>query len=160
MAKAGRLVSVLCILAFATVARSYELFKVEGDVYCDPCRVQFQTPLSKKLSGAGIKVECRNIETKTLTFSVNGTTNEQGHYVVEVVGDHEDDTCEVVAVTSADAACNVPMDDMTVSRIECTTNSGIHTDVRYANPLGFMTKHASPQCLSVLKDLMIDQIED
>ncbi|KAG6397851.1 hypothetical protein SASPL_139301 [Salvia splendens] len=151
MAKAGCLVCVLCILAFATVGRSYEVFKVEGDVYCDPCRVQFQTPLSKKLSGAGIKVECRNIETKAVSFRVNGTTDGQGHYVVEVVGDHEDDTCEVVAVSSADAACN-----MTVSRIECTTNSGIHTDARYANPLGFMTNHASPQCLSVL----IHQIED
>ncbi|KAL1537708.1 anther-specific protein LAT52-like [Salvia divinorum] len=160
MAKAACLVSMICIFAFVTVARAHELFKVEGDVYCDPCRVQFQTSLSTKLSGAGIKVECRNIETKALTFSVNGTTNEQGHYEVEVVGDHEDDTCEVMAVSSPDGACNMPMDDMAVSRIECTTNSGIHTDTRYANPLGFMTLDAAPQCVSVLKEILVDQIEN
>ena len=150
---------VVCIMAFATIVHSHknEVFKVEGDVYCDPCRVQFQTLLSKKLSGAEITVECRNIETKALTFSVNGTTDSHGHYVVDVLGDHEDDTCEVKTVSSPDIACSVPMNDLTVSRIECTTNSGIHTDVRYANPIGFMTNEVAPQCMSIMRDLFADQ---
>merc|ERR1711925_55598 len=60
MAKAVSLVSVLCILAFATVAHCHapEVFNVEGDVYCDPCRVQFETKLSHKIAGAPLKLEC------------------------------------------------------------------------------------------------------
>lgn len=107
-------------------------------------------------AGAGVVVECRNIESKALTFSANATTDAQGHYVVEVVGDHEDNTCEVKAVNSPDVHCSVPMDDMTISRIECTTNSGLHTATRFANPLGFMTNEVSPQCMSVIKELFLD----
>lgn len=53
MAKAIALVSALCIVALvATVAHAHnQVFNVEGDVYCDPCRVQFQTELSEKLPG-------------------------------------------------------------------------------------------------------------
>lgn len=48
MARAAYLISALCILAVATAS---EVFNVEGDIYCDPCRVQYETPLSKKLPG-------------------------------------------------------------------------------------------------------------
>lgn len=53
MAKAVGLVFALCIAAIAAVAhgQQQEVFHVEGDVYCDPCRVQFVTELSQKLTG-------------------------------------------------------------------------------------------------------------
>lgn len=108
-------------------------------------------------AGAGVVVECRNIETKELTFSGNATADAQGHYVVEVKGEHEDDTCEVKAVNNPDLHCNVPMDDMTVSRIECTVNSGMPAAIRFANPLGFMTNEVDPACASVIKELFVDQ---
>lgn len=53
MAKAVALVSALCILAIAAIAHGHngEVFNVEGDVYCDPCRVQFETVLAQRLTG-------------------------------------------------------------------------------------------------------------
>lgn len=50
MAKTVGLIFTLCFLALANV-HAHEVFNVEGDVYCDPCRVQFVTDLSKKMAG-------------------------------------------------------------------------------------------------------------
>ncbi|KAI3457378.1 hypothetical protein Pfo_014041 [Paulownia fortunei] len=159
MAKVVALVSALCILALATVAHSKkrDVFAVEGDVYCDPCRVQFQNALSEKLAGAAVRLECTNIDTKAVTYSVEGVTDSNGHYTLQVVGDHENDTCQVKAIKSPKPHCSEPLTAVAESRIVCTENVGIHSDVRYANPIGFMTKDASPQCISVLQDVFADE---
>lgn len=154
MAKVSLLVSVVVAVCIVGFGQGQEMFKVEGDVYCDPCRIQFQTPLSKKLPGAAIRLECSNIDSQALTYSINGTSDGEGHYTVEVEGDHEDDICEVKVVRSPDAECNVSMDhEMTVSRVVCAVNSGINSDVRYANPIGFMTNQVDPKCTSVIREL-------
>lgn len=57
MARAIGLTFVLCFLA---LANAQEIFTVEGDVYCDPCRVQFVTDLSKKLAGNQFSIICVN----------------------------------------------------------------------------------------------------
>ncbi|PIN20868.1 hypothetical protein CDL12_06425 [Handroanthus impetiginosus] len=156
MAKAVALVSALCILAMASITHSHKVFKVEGEVYCDPCRVQFKTELSEKLPGATVKLECNNIDTKAVTYSVEAATDSNGRYSLQVEGDHENDICQVKAIKSPKADCSELMSDIVESKIECTENSGIHTDVRYANPIGFMTKESLPQCLSVLQDVLSD----
>ena len=51
MAKAVAVVSALCFLALASLAHAQEAFTVKGRVYCDPCRVEFQTSLSKSIEG-------------------------------------------------------------------------------------------------------------
>lgn len=53
MAKVVALIaSALCILALAGVAQSQQdEFVVKGQVYCDTCRVLFQTKLSKNVAG-------------------------------------------------------------------------------------------------------------
>ncbi|XP_073147887.1 anther-specific protein LAT52-like [Henckelia pumila] len=156
MAKAVALVSAFCIIAFAAAtahAHSQEVFKVEGDVYCDPCRLQFQTKLSQKLPGSKVRLVCTDAVTKAVTYSVEGVANADGHYSLSVTGDHEKDICEVRAVASPKSDCAEIMSEVESSRIICTRNSGIHTPVRFANPLGFMTKDIIPQCLDVVKDL-------
>lgn len=55
MAKAVAIVSALCFLAFASIAHA-QVYNVEGQVYCDPCRVEFQTSLSKGLKGIVINL--------------------------------------------------------------------------------------------------------
>ncbi|KAK6134677.1 hypothetical protein DH2020_031602 [Rehmannia glutinosa] len=159
MAKAVALVSAICILALATIAQSHkhEVFKVEGDVYCDPCRVQFQNALSQKLAGATVRLQCSNIETKAVTYTVEGVTDSNGHYSLQVTGDHENDTCDVKAIKSPRPDCSEPLTDVAESRIVITENIGIHTDVRFANPIGFMTKEANPQCISVIQDFFADE---
>ncbi|XP_075503195.1 anther-specific protein LAT52-like [Primulina tabacum] len=156
MAKAVALISAFCIIAFAAAtahAHSQEVFNVEGDVYCDPCRVQFQTKLSQRLPGAKVRLVCTDTITKAVTYSVEGVANADGHYSLSVAGDHEKEICEVQAVASPRSDCAEIMNDISSSRIICTRNSGIHTAVRFANPLGFMTKDIIPQCLEVIKDL-------
>lgn len=97
-----------------------------------------------------MRVECRDLETKAVTYSAEGVTGADGHYSVEVSGDHEKDNCEVSVVKSPRSDCSEPMAKFERSRVECTTNSGIHAAARYANPIGFMTKAADPHCAPVL----------
>ncbi|CAI9754966.1 unnamed protein product [Fraxinus pennsylvanica] len=120
MAKAVSLVSALCILAFATVAHCHapEVFNVEGDVYCDPCRVKFETKLSHKIAGATLKLECSDPITRNVTYSVEGVTDSNGHYKLNVKGDHGDSICEVRLTESPEAECNVPMAGLETARIE------------------------------------------
>lgn len=51
-------VFAVCILALATVVYCDPArhFKVEGQVYCDPCRVQFQTKISKPIEGLSLSL--------------------------------------------------------------------------------------------------------
>ncbi|XP_073136280.1 anther-specific protein LAT52-like [Henckelia pumila] len=155
MAKVVGLVSAICIiLAISTVAHGRDqVFNIEGDVYCDPCRVQFQTTLSQKLPGATVRLVCTDEVTRKVTYDVEGVSNADGHYSLKVVGDHENDICDVTPVKSPLPQCSDPMTDVLKSRIVCTDNSGMHTAVRYANPLGFMTNNIHAQCPQVLHDL-------
>ncbi|KAL8510110.1 hypothetical protein ACS0TY_017071 [Phlomoides rotata] len=156
MANAVGFIFTLCIFA-AAVAHAHEkpAIQVEGDVYCDPCRVQFVTQLSRKLTGATVRLECTDLETKAVTYSVEGVTGADGHYTLNVIGDHPNDKCEVAVVKSPHEDCSEPMGDFDKSVVVCTDNTGIHSAVRYANPIGFMTSAALPQCASVLSELDI-----
>ncbi|KAL3849283.1 hypothetical protein ACJIZ3_011165 [Penstemon smallii] len=159
MAKAIALVSALCILALATLAQGHptnlaeghlsNVFNVTGKVYCDPCRVQFQNQFSRNVPGATVKLSCSNIDTKVLTYSVEGVTDNTGYYNLLVTGDHENDICEVVVVKSPEPDCSEKMSEVESSRIEITENSGMHSDVRFANPIGLMTKDTLPECVAV-----------
>ncbi|KAL3635368.1 hypothetical protein CASFOL_019915 [Castilleja foliolosa] len=160
MAKAHvSVVLALCVLASASSiaeCHKHEVFKIEGDVYCDPCRVQFQSVLSEKLAGAKVRLECTNLETKAVNYTVDGVTDSNGKYSLQVTGDHETDDCYVRAISSPRPDCSEPLTDVEISRVDITENIGIHTDVRYANPIGFMTKEPHSQCISVLQDLFTE----
>ncbi|KAL3652618.1 hypothetical protein CASFOL_002299 [Castilleja foliolosa] len=158
MAKAVAVVSALCILAFAAVVQSHkhDVFKIEGEVYCDPCRVQFKNALCNNLAGATVRLECINLETKAVSYSVDGVTDSNGKYSLKVTGEHETDDCYIRAISSPKPGCSEPLTDVGLSRVVITENIGIHTDVRYANPIGFMTKDPHPQCISVLQDLFTE----
>lgn len=144
--KMGKTVGLILLICFLGLVHSRQVFNVEGDVYCDPCRVQFVTDLSKKLPGATVRVECRDLETKAVTYAAEGATGLDGHYTLEVDGEHENDSCEVSVVKSPRSECSEPMGELGKSRIECTANGGMHAASRYANPIGFMTAAVNPQC--------------
>ncbi|CAA0816344.1 Pollen Ole e 1 allergen and extensin family protein [Striga hermonthica] len=148
MAKAVALASALCILAIATFANAHHDFNVEGDVYCDPCRVQFETELARRLVGANVRLECRHADTKAVTYSLDGVTGPNGHYSLPVVGDHGDEICEVSVIKSPSDDCNEPLGDK--SRVVLASNDGMHSGFRFANAIGFQTKTALPQCGPVL----------
>ncbi|KAK3012519.1 hypothetical protein RJ639_008005 [Escallonia herrerae] len=157
MAKAiALIVSALCILAIADFAHAHEQYHVQGQIYCDTCRVQFATRIAEPIEGAAVRLECRKRDgSENVTYSVEGVTDAEGLYHLPVEGEHEDEICEVILVKSPREDCSEQMDEFNRARVVCSSNSGIDNagQVRYANALGFMIKEALPGCKQVLDEL-------
>ncbi|EXB94630.1 hypothetical protein L484_005787 [Morus notabilis] len=131
---------------------------VEGRVYCDTCRAQFVTKVSNYIKGAKVRLECRESEGGSVTYSNDGVTDESGTYRIAVDGDHEEEVCEVKLVKSSVPDCseisNDPYNKLN-ARVSLTSNNGITSPVRQANPLGFLKKNSLPECPEVLRELGI-----
>ncbi|XVF27501.1 hypothetical protein REPUB_Repub14bG0112800 [Reevesia pubescens] len=156
--------AALCFLSLLGIAHAEALtqgsehFFVEGKVYCDNCRVQFVTKISKYMKGAKVRLECKDIESGKLTLGVDGETDESGTYRIKVDGDHEEEICEVLLVESSDPGCAEIDNESHLrksARIVLTKDTGMSTDTRFANPLGFMVKERLPECTEVLRELGI-----
>ncbi|MCE3049212.1 Anther-specific protein lat52 [Datura stramonium] len=127
MAKAILVLSALCcILAFANFAQCNEHFKVEGSVYCDTCRVQFQTRLSEYIEGTWVRLVCRDIVTEQVKYEAEALTDKNGKYTIAVVGDHENELCDVEVVKSPREDCKDPAIGFENSRAVCSGNVGMH----------------------------------
>ncbi|QCD76850.1 Pollen allergen Ole e 1 family [Vigna unguiculata] len=163
MAKSSVIVlaSALCFLSFLGSTCAKDRFFVEGVVYCDTCRVQFLTKMSEFLEGAAVRVMCSQVDNaKNVTFNKETTTNAIGAYKMEVDGDHEEDTCEVILVKSPRADCNEVDKEahlQQAARISITKNNGIVSNIRQANPLGFLKKDRLPGCVELFKELGINE---
>lgn len=113
--------------------------------------------------GATVRLECRNREQDTnLTYKGEDvTTDGTGTYHISVDGDYEDDICEVKLVKSPDADCSeisVNKHSKDAARISLAANSGIASDARMANPLGFLKKEANAECEQLLGEMGIHPI--
>ncbi|KAE8691857.1 Alg9-like mannosyltransferase family isoform 1 [Hibiscus syriacus] len=129
-------------------------FKVVGHVYCDTCRVEFETKISKPISGAVVKLECRNRTDGALTFqSPEIMTTQSGDYSIDVEGDYEDSDCDVTLVKSSWPDCSDMTEEWRKARVVLTTFDGVSGNIRFANSLGFKKKEALPECKKVLTDL-------
>ncbi|TKY71833.1 Olee protein [Spatholobus suberectus] len=155
------LASALCFLSFLGLTYAQEHYIVEGTVYCDTCRVQFLTKLSEPIGGATVRVECSQVDnSKNVTFNEEAMTDSSGLYRVEVEGDHEEDTCQVVLVKSPREDCSEIDQDtylQKAARISITKNNGIVSPVRQANPLGFLKAERLPGCADLLQELGINE---
>ncbi|XP_050367847.1 olee1-like protein [Argentina anserina] len=152
------LASALCFLSLIDNVYSDEKAKlqVEGVVFCDSCRIQFITRIDELIKGAKVKLECKDRDSGSITYSKEAETNEQGRYSIEVDSDHEEEDCEVVLVSSPNEDCKEishELHQQTSARISLTTHNGIAGPVRIPNPLGFMKKEIAPECPQVLKEL-------
>ncbi|KAL4627103.1 hypothetical protein ACB092_05G143500 [Castanea dentata] len=137
------LASALCFLSLLGFAHCQSLFSVEGKVYCDTCRIQFVTRVSEYMQGATVGIECRDREGGSITHSA-------------VEEEHEEDICAVSLIKSTNPDCSEVSKDPFLkksARVSLTSNNGISSSVRLANPLGFLKKEALPQCAEVLKEL-------
>ncbi|KAJ8435908.1 hypothetical protein Cgig2_010027 [Carnegiea gigantea] len=168
MAKVGKTFFVLVLVNFLSLtgishaARGGKKnhFSVQGMVYCDTCRVQFITRVSHVVEGATVKLECRNITAGTVSYNEEAATDKLGLYSFTVEGDHEDDICEVGLVKSPIESCSEIAADVVTQQaamVSLTSNNGETSDIRYANPLGFMKKDPLPECPEVLKELDMDE---
>ncbi|KAA0055757.1 olee1-like protein [Cucumis melo var. makuwa] len=144
------LISALCFVSLFHLASSKDQFFVEGKVYCDTCRVQFFTKVSKFL---------KEIEGGSVTLNKEAVTDKSGKYSIEADGDHEEEVCEVSLVKSVDPDCDEISKEGYghTSRVTITNNSGITNPVRLANPLAFLKKEKLPECKEVLRELGFDE---
>ncbi|KAL6975480.1 hypothetical protein U1Q18_024276 [Sarracenia purpurea var. burkii] len=155
MAKAAVLLaSALCFFAVADLAQCHdEAYNITGVVYCDTCRVLFPTRISQSLSNAKVGLTCRRRDNDTVTVKLLTTTNKEGRYNLPVVGNHDDEICEMAVVDSGDAECNEKVADIGKAIIAITGNNGIPSRTRYCNPIGFLKKVALPHCVDVLREM-------
>ncbi|KAM3216581.1 hypothetical protein P3L10_026022 [Capsicum annuum] len=78
---------------------------------------------------------------------------------MKVVGDHENELCDVAVVHSPREDCNEPGLSFDSARVVCSKNVGIPNPTRYANPLFVMQKAALPGCKDVLDELGLFPLE-
>ncbi|OMO74800.1 Pollen Ole e 1 allergen/extensin [Corchorus capsularis] len=147
-------VLVTCLSSLASAAEPPH-YTVQGQVYCDTCRVGFQTRLSEAIEGAVARLTCRNRTTGEVTLSEPGQTDESGYYNIHVDSNHEEEICEVTLDSSEREDCNEVLPDWYKARILLANNSisGVTDNYRYPNTLGFMIKKALPGCAQVLAEL-------
>ncbi|KFK28529.1 hypothetical protein AALP_AA7G008600 [Arabis alpina] len=156
-------VSAVCLSSLAGVAVAdaddFDRFQIQGSVYCDTCRVQFVTRLSKFLEGAKVKLECRSRTNGTITLTKEAVTDKTGSYKMEVTGDHEEEVCELVLVQSPDSGCSDVSKEAylrNAAKISLTANDGIVShETRIVNPLGFMVQTPLADCPAAFKELGI-----
>ncbi|XP_077229414.1 olee1-like protein [Tasmannia lanceolata] len=147
------LATSLCFFALFRSAFCHDFIFVEGKVYCDTCRLQFETRVSEYMPAAKVRVECLDRTTGLLTYTIEGLTDPSGNYKIPVEGDHEDEICEAVLVSSSRPDCNEITLDRSRARIQLSKNNGIVSDSRFANPLGFMKKEVLPICQKIMREL-------
>ncbi|XP_058114226.1 pollen-specific protein C13-like [Magnolia sinica] len=154
-------IALLCFISAVAVvvhAHTREEFTVEGRVYCDTCRAGFVTTVTEFVPDAKVKIECHNRTTNKLTLEREGVTDASGTYRIMVPNDHEDDICEVVLVSSPMEGCKEAKKPINRARILLTNNNGISSEIRYANPLGFLKDKPLPCCAELLvKYIMSDE---
>lgn len=94
-----------------------------------------------------------------MSYSIEAATDKDGKYLLAVEGDHQDEICEIKAVISGNTECSEIMTGVPGDRPVLTNNVGVVEPVRYANPLGFMTKNVSPDCVKALKEMDIVPVD-
>ncbi|KAB2032425.1 hypothetical protein ES319_D05G372600v1 [Gossypium barbadense] len=168
MAKASLIILVSLAICMSSslslvngAASDANKFTVLGHVYCDTCRVEFETSLSEPLPGAAVKLECKNRTDEKITFqSPEITTDNLGDYEIDVTGDYEDSDCDVTLVKSPRADCNDPTEAWRKARVVLTALDGVTGQIRFANNLGFKKKDAVPGCKKVLTDMGYFELKD
>ncbi|KAK8691345.1 hypothetical protein V6N13_074856 [Hibiscus sabdariffa] len=164
MAKVSHMALVslaICLSSLLCLVATSDKFIIEGKVYCDTCRVEFETKLSQPIKGAFVNLQCRNrTDGRSISYTQDVVTDETGAYKIKVEGDHEDEICEVSLVKSPRNDCNDPTEAWRKSRVVLSSKDGVNGPQRFANNLGFMKKEPLPGCTQVLKELGYFEVEE
>ncbi|XP_047307110.1 pollen-specific protein C13-like [Impatiens glandulifera] len=147
------LMIALCLLpAIVTATRPMvEPLSLEGRVYCDTCRAGFETSATTYISGAKVRIECRDKISQKVVYSVETTTDETGTYRVNIKEDHEDGVCDALLVSSSHRGCTTADPGRDRARVILTRYNGIASSKRYANNMGFMMNEPMSGCTQLLQ---------
>ncbi|KAJ4794962.1 Pollen Ole e 1 allergen and extensin family protein [Rhynchospora pubera] len=159
MARLWFLAFVVLSCAFATVVLTKPTFTVVGKVYCDTCRIGFETKATQYMEGAKVKLECRHFLGGKVEHTVPGVTDKNGAYIIELADNHENEICEVVLVESSMKDCAELVPGRDRARVVLSNDIGISADVRYANALGYNRTVPLDVCKEVTKMYILDDDE-
>ncbi|KAK8579916.1 hypothetical protein V6N13_143072 [Hibiscus sabdariffa] len=124
---------------------------VQGQVYCDHCRAGFETPKTRNMAGAKVKVVCSDRKSGEVVYEREGQTDSTGQYKIPVAEDHLDEICDAVLVKSSQPECAQITPGRERARVILTNFNGIASNTRFANAMGFMADQAEAGCAEVMK---------
>ncbi|KAE8714357.1 putative phosphoglycerate mutase [Hibiscus syriacus] len=130
---------------------------VQGLVYCDRCRAGFETPKSRCIPGATVKLMCSDRKTGKVVYEKEGYTDEAGKYEIAVPEDHWDQICDALLVKSSQPDCAIMTEGRERARVILTTYNGITSNIRYANAMGFMADEPEAGCAEMMKMYQEDE---
>ncbi|KAJ1686625.1 hypothetical protein LUZ63_018015 [Rhynchospora breviuscula] len=147
------LLALMALCTFASVALVNAIeFNVEGRVYCDTCRAGFETNVTEPIgAGAKVRIECKKFGTDPILYSVDGITDNTGKYRIVAQGNHDEQICDVVLVESPRPDCKEINKESYRARVSLFQDSGISTNDRYANALGFVKDKPLDVCGAIMK---------
>merc|ERR1711971_981556 len=128
-------------------------FYVQGQIYCDTCRVGFINELSEFIQGAGVRLQCKDGKKGNITFTEVGYTRAKGHYSMLIERDHKNEFCEIKLLSSSRKDCNeIPIEGWVRPSMRFILNT-VNGTTRTIKPLGFFKKEALPKCPQVFNKL-------
>lgn len=107
-----------------------------------------------------MRVECRR-DTKAMKLaykSPNITTDVNGKWEVQVNGDHQDELCHAVLVSSPIEGCRTPDPGRRKASVILTRNNGATSDRHPVNSMGFLINEELllPQCDKILAQYQLN----
>jgi Pollen protein Ole e 1 like len=107
-------------------------------------------------SGAKVKLECKHFINGKIEHCIHNFTDSAGKYTITIANSHEDEICEVVLVDSSRPDCKeiTPGRDRARAVLSCDT--GISSNVRYPNALGFLKDKPLDVCGVVMKQYQLE----
>ncbi|KAL3736125.1 hypothetical protein ACJRO7_025126 [Eucalyptus globulus] len=151
---AALVATALCLSSLLGFAYGHEKLDVVGKVFCDTCRVDFETKVSYGLADSKVRLECHNRTSGALTLSAEAVTDKTGEYRLEVEGDHEEEICEVQLIESSEPECSSLLEGAVHNaRVALTNKNGVAQPARFANALAFAKKETLADCAQVLLEM-------
>ncbi|XP_058179527.1 pollen-specific protein C13-like [Rhododendron vialii] len=147
----ARLVVLFALCVLPALASAANPFLVRGRVYCDTCRAGFETEATPGIPGAKVRIECKDRDTLKLKYSIDGVTDSTGTYYIMVTGDHGDNLCDAVLVSSPQSDCSEADPARNRSRVILTRYNGLISDARFANAMGFLRSEPMSGCSQLLQ---------
>ncbi|KAE8716355.1 putative phosphoglycerate mutase [Hibiscus syriacus] len=158
MAKVLLFVALCLLPALVSASRMVkDPLLVQGHVYCDRCRAGFETPNSRFVPDAKVKVICHDRKTNQVVYEREGYTDKAGKYEIPVHEDHWDLICDAVLVKSSQPDCATVTPGRERATVILTNNNGVASTTRYANAMGFMADEPEAGCAEIMKMYQEDE---
>nr|CAD1843522.1 unnamed protein product [Ananas comosus var. bracteatus] len=120
----------------------------------------FVTSASEYIAGAKVRLQCKHFDSEEVKHQVEGVTDESGTYRLLLEDDHQEEICEVLLLESPRKDCAEIEGRRDSARVSLTRNNGMASEVRYANPIGFLRDEPLPNCGVLLQQYALGDADD